>query len=208
MKNLIMALMALTLPLFWTSCDDGMLDYTKISGIVRDAGKGTPIPDAKVILYIKEGIAFNSGPGFPIDTIISDANGYYEYVFNHELGYIYSVQAEKTGYWEVEPTSDFIEGKETEVNLHIYPLAWLKIHVKNVNPFDENDLLTAYTNHLTGSSPENSYGINIDFIVIQEIKGNKKVPLIWWVTKNNIYQEFRDTIYCEGHKTTEYELFY
>lgn len=199
--------MALTLPLFWTSCDDGMLDYTKISGIVRDAGKGTPIPDAKVILYIKEGIAFNSGPGFPIDTIISDANGYYEYVFNHELGYIYSVQAEKTGYWEVEPTSDFIEGKETEVNLHIYPLAWLKIHVKNVNPFDENDNMQ-YAGGWTGASPQDNFGTGVDFYDIIDVKGNKDISITWLVIRNNQMTQYWDTIYCEGHKTTEYELFY
>jgi hypothetical protein len=207
MKNLIMALMALTLPIFWTSCDDGMLDYTKISGVVRDAGKGTPIPDAKVILYIKEGIAFNSGPGFPIDTIISDANGYYEYIFNHELGYIYSVQAEKTGYWEVEPTSDFINGRETEVNLHIYPLAWLKIHVKNVNPFDENDNISI------AEFCENTYpqfrGRDVDNIIICEVHGNTEFNLLWWIYRNNSAGvRYEENIYCEGHKTTEYELFY
>ncbi len=214
MKNLKMYLgfIAFSLLISISSCDDNepvTLTETIVKGIVKDAGKGTPLENATVVLIKQEWSVQSGGFSSIEDTIRTDINGAYEFRFRENRSYDYYISAYKDGYWELSSPALVPESyQENIMDVHIYPYAWLKLHVKNINPFDDNDLLTAYTHPIVGASPQNHYGRSIDFYVRQEVKGNKDIPLIWWVTKDGMYQEFRDTILCEGGDTTLFELFY
>ena len=196
--------------MLWSSCDNGgiLSGTTIIEGRVLEYGTNEPVENATVTLYERVSTGTFSGTDLAVETIITDASGRYSFE-SEGLGLV-GVNATHDNYFEPNMITydGIVYNDKNNVDIVIDPHAWLKLHIKNVNPFDENDLLTSYSNPIVGASPENSYGQNIDFYTTQKIRGNKNKHIIWWVTKNNIYQEFRDTIYCEGHKTTEYELFY
>ena len=87
------------------------------------------------------------------------------------------------------------------------PEAWILFHIKNVNPFDSNDNLR-YGGFIEGGSPQDNIGDNIDLWELRKSYGNKNIPLSWWVTKNNITNQYRDTIYSPARDTMVYEIFY
>jgi len=50
--------------------------------------------------------------------------------------------------------------------------------------------------------------MDIDFQEVRQVWGNDGVLIIWWVKKNQILEEFRDTVMSVAHDTVTYEIFY
>ncbi len=140
MKNLTMALMALTLPLFWTSCDDGeVLANTIIEGKILEYGTNEPVENAIVTLYKRVSTGSLSGIDTEVETMITDASGSYSFEYDGVGGY--GVNATHDTYFEPSMiTYDGIaRNRRNQVDIVVDPHAWLELHIKNVNPFDKND---------------------------------------------------------------------
>jgi hypothetical protein len=211
MKKIPMFILWLVVLLVVASCDDNipeLLPHTIVKGRVLEYGTNEPVENAEVVLYERISTGAFSGTDIRVDTAITNAAG--QYSFQYEDSGKFGLSASAETYFETNGIEySNIRNKERNTrNIVLDPVAALELHIKNVNPFDENDLLTAYTNSIIGAAPENSYGTGIDFKVTQQVRGNRLRPMIWWVTKNGIYQEFRDSVYCQAHELTQYEIFY
>ncbi len=100
---------------------------------------------------------------------------------------------------------DYITPYTTQThNIQLQPYGWLKLHVKNVNPWNGDDLLWVGIGNGNGLI-EN--GI-VDKTVFFKTPGNGKTTIGWGVTKNGIENIYRDTFYLPGFDTTFYEILY
>ncbi len=209
MKNLKMylGLIAFSLLISISSCDDNepVLQPTTVKGQVLEYGTNTPIPYAKVRLLRQEAIWGGGGSTSVYDTLSTNVNGFYEITFPESANYIYMFDAIKDGYYElVNPKDDFLPNRENNMNIILDPLAWLKIHVKNVNPFNDQDYMNI--NGIVNYGPW--YGRNIDEAFIKEARGNHENKLVWFITKDNVNTNHQELIYVPKGDTTLFELFY
>ncbi|MEP7194959.1 MAG: hypothetical protein ABI851_00455 [Saprospiraceae bacterium] len=78
------------------------------------------------------------------------------------------------------------------------------MHIKNVNPFDENDLIS--TNSDGGGGEY--YGSLVDDNEMHIARGNRKSKLSWLIIKNKIKEYKFDSLYLQAHDTLRYEILY
>jgi hypothetical protein len=142
MKNIFFLFLTI---LTITSC--GKKDFTSVEGHVFEKGSNKPVANAQVIF---SRCVSGDGTGAAavctdIETVTTDANGKYVFTKEKDDADRYRIRAEKTNYGkpvEVFQTAD--AGKCTEdINFTLPAFAWIKFHVKNVNPFDDGDLIRA-----------------------------------------------------------------
>lgn len=205
-------ILILLLLLIWSSCDDNesLSPYTVAKGIVKDAGTGTPLNNATVYLIEGEWSLLSSGGGFSyvLDSFVTDSDGAYEFRFLDKDDHKYSITASKTDYWDLSSAAIVpLPYQENIMDVHLYPYAWLNIHVKNENPFDGNDNIR-YSGAWSGGGAQNNLGTGINFYDMKKIKGNKEIHIYWNITKNGNSIFYEDYIYCKGGDTTHYEIFY
>ncbi len=99
------------------------------------------------------------------------------------------------------------KGTHNRVFLHASPFAYVRVHAKNVNPFDNNDWINI-TNGLLGGGGL-LYGINVDTTVVKgPFKGTENGGFGWTVNKNNTITTFTTTLYFIGKDTINYSINY
>jgi hypothetical protein len=224
MKNTTHIISILIL-LLWTlsSCDKKSVepddsiyigDSTRVEGQVLEYGTLKPLPHTMIIIEEGENSGFGGSTSwYPYDTIYSDANGYYSYRFKQESGiqsggnttsFSYQMVVIKEKYFK--PAGILIAKKYYIKNKNIIldPFAWIKVHVKNVNPFDEMDYLFTSSNGGGG----HYYGKAIDSTELHIGRGNRKVRLYWTIMKNKIETVHFDSLYLPAHDTVPYEILY
>jgi len=207
LKNSI--LMFSMLFLLAIGCDKPAIDHNvKWKGKVLEKGTNKPISNAKIYLYEFEfgGDFTIIKPRILINTYESDKDGNYDFTYFNDIskGYVIKVGAEKY-YLSGEYTPNDNDGIASNTVFYLDPYAWIKFHVKNVNPFDENDKIDINRSCFS----KILYGNRIDTTIICEEIGNKNLELVWWVTKNNNKTRYIDTIpYLKAHDTTCFEIKY
>ena len=143
--------------LCFVACHKGS---TEVSGTVFEKGSGKGVANASVIF--SECVP-GDGTGasaicIDVETVQTNAKG--EYTFAKDSGDAteYRIRAEKKNYGKPTEVFQTAEaGKCTEdINFTLPAFAWIKFHVKNVNPFDDDDLIRAPG--AIGSGNFNFYG--------------------------------------------------
>ncbi|MBK7233867.1 MAG: hypothetical protein IPH93_16795 [Saprospiraceae bacterium] len=187
---------------------------SKVEGQVIEYGSNKPIPGAKVILqegYISGSLLSGRTVWTAIDTFVADNDGKYQFEFFHKEDdfdrkelYAYEVYIEKDQYFPSLEKRAHKEMWTKNLNFVLDPFAWIKVHIKNVNPFDDRDYL--FTSSHGGGGDYR--GKNIDNIEFHINRGNRKVELYWNVKKNSIFKEFSDSLYLPAHDTVPYEINY
>jgi hypothetical protein len=134
----------------------------------------------------------------------SDAKGSYQFNYAHNAKFDYEVIAYTASkdYYDNTQTEPVPDGKNPTVNIAFTPFGWLKVHFKNVNPFDERDEV--------GSAFGGFIGSRVDTTTLLKIEGNKKFvrPVRIWTTRNGI-QTFKDIgVITPPHDTTKLDIFY
>ena len=181
---------------------------TKIEGRVLEYGSLKPIPNALVVLEEEFHMPFTGGGKYyPIDSTYTNADGYYIYDFKHidKLDdYYFSYQVKVLAPKYFDNNSRMENGYAHRSDIILDPYAWIKVHVKNVNPFDEKDRIFTSSNGGGGEY----FGTNIDLIEYHRNRGGRLTTIVWNTKKNNIRTEFSDSIYISPHDTINYEIFY
>ena len=181
---------------------------TKIEGRVLEYGSLKPIPNALVVLEEEFHMPFTGGGKYyPIDSTYTNADGYYIYDFKHidkldDYYFSYQVKALAPKYFD--NNSRMENGYAHRSDIILDPYAWIKVHVKNVNPFDEKDYL--FTNIWGGGGKY--YGLDIDITEVYPVPGARKIKFFSRSTKNKITVEKLDSLYLPPHDTINYEILY
>ena len=183
---------------------------TKIEGVVLEYGTRKPLSNVMVFLDESHSAPFSGGGTYyPIDTTFTDTEGKFVYDFKHipdedHLFWDYQVRTQPYLYYpdEYEMESGY-QYKNKE--LIVEPYSFIRAHIKNVNPFDDEDYIFV---SFDGGSGGRFRGRNIDEINIYKVSGNKKIKILTRLDRNKIETEKIDSIYIKGHDTIDYEILY
>ena len=183
---------------------------TKIEGVVLEYGTRKPLSNVMVFLDETHYAPFSGGGTYyPIDTTFTDTEGKFVYDFKHipdedHLFWDYQVRTQPYLYYpdEYEMESGY-QYKNKE--LIVEPYSFIRAHIKNVNPFDDEDYIFV---SFDGGSGGRFRGRNIDEINIYKVSGNKKIKILTRLDRNKIETEKIDSIYIKGHDTIDYEILY
>ena len=176
-----------------------------LTGKVLEIDSDVPIPNMAVKLLQLE---YNPNSFNATRTTIaqtqSDAKGNYQFNYPHNAKYDYEVIAytPSKDYYDNTQTEIVPDGKNPTVNINFIPFGWVKVHAKNVNPFDDRDELKFYFGTYIGSK--------VDTTIIFKEGGSKKtiLPIRIWTTRNGI-QTFKDiSLIIPPHDTTKLDVFY
>jgi hypothetical protein len=95
-------------------------------------------------------------------SVKTDAAGKYKIDFEPDDSKSYAITAEFPQYFEGTKNEGVLKNKKNkDVNLELQPEAYLKLHIKNVNPFDESDsFLLGLNSDVYGNSINRLYGVS------------------------------------------------
>ncbi len=113
---------------------------TQVKGFVIDETTGVRLVGARVFLTKQNTDCF-SCQGTTIAMEIADANGMYGFDFEHEQGFTYRLAANHTNYWDVVNGPNLTKGEKNTKIIGLTPKAYIRVFIKNVNPYDGDDKL-------------------------------------------------------------------
>jgi len=137
-----------------SSCKKVKNDQIQAGIYVKQYKTNSPIANAMIL--ITRGVPPSGFGTTVIDTLYTDANGRATYNKNVDTGYKYYAEAYKEGYFDTHNSQvDVRPGeKNLTTTIYMYAHSWVKLHVKNVNPFDQTDIIDfnsgCYTYHFIG----------------------------------------------------------
>jgi hypothetical protein len=188
-------------------------EYTIIKGKVLEFGTNKPIPDAQVLIMGFSQKDFG-GPtnSRPMDTVFSKADGSYEAKFRHEEVDDFQCHVKVHNYYDGRDSGNpFIwRGRENTINCILDPFAWIRIHVKNVNPLSSQDYISFWGGKGWGNSSSDYIGLNgagIDTFITRRIAGNQLQKITGFIERSGQNRILiTDSIYCKGGDTTFFKL--
>ncbi len=207
MKKYIILLIPLVLLL--TRCrKDDKTTFIKTSGKVLEFGSNKPIKNAKVGIYEEGGEFLGSTWTKLVDTTRTDATGFYHFdIGDLDKGSSFFISAAADKYYTYDPNNYLVTKQEVLNNdIVLDPFAWIKVHVKNVSPFDDRDSLIL--GNVVGTIPSIQVGKKIELNFINKVTGNRNMQADWAVRKNGIGRVYLDTIKINAHDTLNYEILY
>ena len=189
-----------------TGCKKDRLKTT-VDGKVQDATTLAGIAGATAYLQKVNPDCF-SCQGSKIASVTADADGKFQFDFTAEEGYRYSITAEAPKYFNNFYTGGLIldVGKKNHPLVGLQPEAYLKLHIKNTQPFDENDQVGI--NGEWSGSPEQFYGTSVDTFTFRKVTGNGNISIYWGVIKNSLTTNNSDSVYCPAFDTAFYNINY
>ena len=202
-------LLIIPLLLLLTQCrKDNKTTFIKTSGKVLEFGSNKPIKNAKVGIYEEGGEFLGSTWTKLLDTTRTDAAGFYHFDKGTlDKGSSFFIFATARNCFSDDPNNYLITGQQiTNLNIILEPYVWFDIHVKNINPFDNNDSirLGGVIGTLTGLHE----GKNVELRYINKIRSGIPLTASWMVSKNRIRHWFTDTLKVQAYDTLKYEILY
>jgi len=188
------------------SCGKGFLGDARVDGIVKDKTTGEAIAGATVYLLESENdyCLFCPTATFIIDSTTSDNEGCFEFKYDDQSGFTYSVSAIKEHYIDNQ-LQTYINrlGSGVDVEVLLDPEAFLKVSVHNVNVYEPSD-------HISVSNIyEQFYGNAVDTSITFKVYGNSITKLVWFVYEDGVTEGSQfEEIYCPSFDTTYYEILY
>lgn len=190
-----------------------------IRGNVFDPMQNIAVANALVTISsskITSGVYNSSYQDISITT--TDASGNFSLDFTEEksAGYRFYIRKEKYFDYTVDISANDITHEQTYTpNFNLYTVAYLKLEVKNTNPYDSADFISY--RFTTGflecyqcctNTMFKGYGKTYDTIMKCKTYGNNTVSLNWIVTKNGIPINHNQNVFCTPNDTTFYQISY
>ncbi len=187
---------------------DNKTTFIKTSGKVLEFGSNKPIKNAKVGIYEEGGEFLGSTWTKLVDTTRTDATGFYHFdIGDLDKGSSFFISAVADKYYTYDPNNYLVTGQEVlNNNIVLDPFAWIKVHVKNVNPFNDRDSILL--GNVVGTIPMTHVGKNIELNYTNRVRGNLLMEAQWSVGKNSIWKFYTDTLKIPPHDTLNYEILY
>jgi hypothetical protein len=185
--------------------DDPSSFEATVKGRVLEVDSEVGIPNMSVKLVEEDYAGTIATPKrTTIQTVKTDATGNYQFSYTRQKIMNYDVVAVNASpnYNEYTQAVLIPDGTSNSVNIFLLPFGWLKLHVKNVNPYDNRDEVKFFY----GSC----YGSKVDSIIYVKVGGSPKAinDIRIWTTKNSI-QTFKDVaVITPPRDTTLLNIFY
>jgi hypothetical protein len=209
MKTGKLILLAVSLAVL-TACNKGA-EPTTAQGRVTTLGTDTPLAGIAVTLIEDNygGGVIGGGNGRyngPLKTVHTDQNGYYRIDHNCYPGTAYWLEfSTAEGHFGPIQKHQVYPGQNNTINMPQIPFAYVRLHIKNVNPYNVYDWVGFQLNPGGGGGYQ---GPGIDLNTIQKTAGNANSVLYYTWTKNNITSETFDTLFIPAYDTLDYQIFY
>lgn len=168
------------------------------------------IPDARVIL-IADTFSTFMGPSYyaVVEEKYTDIAGKCHFDFIAKKSWTYYFVASAEHYYDLgDPMGDIDNGKMNYVAIPFQPEAFLKVYVKNTQPYDIYDYISVNPFGTPGGGGGVYTGISVDTFSVARLWGNNTRDLNYWVKKNGIENHFTTSIYCSAFDTTVYTINY
>ena len=175
-----------------------------VKGRVLEVDSEVGIPNMTVKLVEEDYSVSGTQKRTTLKTVKTDASGNYQFTYTRQTILNYDVVAvnASSDYTQYTQAVLIPDGESNEVNIFLTPYGWIKVRVKNVNPFDDRDEVKFYFGTY--------YGSRVDTTIIFKEGGSKKnvLPIRVWTTKNSV-QTFKDIgLIIPPHDTTKLDIFY
>jgi hypothetical protein len=210
MKKVLFSLMLLWL----VACQKDEPVQTHVRGVIKTYGTETGLPGLRLRVYREAigggGVFFgggSSGSSAEIMELVTDAQGRYSGSFEatrNDGNYYIAPETAPDHFGPIRATQIW-PGEDNVVNIFQAPYAYLKLHVKNVNPYNTDDWIGC-TFSSGGSVSFAGHGINATSI--RTITGNMQTVLYFSVIKNNQLSQFTDTVFAAAGDTTFHQVLY
>jgi hypothetical protein len=204
--NLLLLAIALTA---LTACKKDALP-TSAQGRVTTLGTETPLAGIAVTLiednYGGGVLGGNGGYNGPIKTVHTDQDGYYriDHACNPSTAYWVEFETAQGHFGPIQKQTVY-PGQNNTINMKQIPFAYVRLHIKNVNPHNVYDKLNIV---LDPGGYWGYQGPGIDEIAIRRTAGNGDASLYYSVRKNNVLSSFYYTLYIPAYDTLDYQIFY
>jgi hypothetical protein len=218
MKKLIQFSIFFLLFSFSYSCTKNQdEDFSFVEGFVVEYNSKKPIPNARIIIQNCGGEFLSSFSCSNIDTIYSDAKGYYSYRKDLIGDEVYSGAASnflvpsKKNYfpYTLEDYAMPTRGNRKK-DMVLTPEAWLRVHVKPINKYGNFDLFELrglYAGDSGGFSSINKIGEY--YTPYYKQAGNDSTTIYWTINKEGgIETKFEKKVYLTSTDSTTFELLF
>jgi len=175
---------------------------TYIEGYVVNSITGDSVAGALVELWEddKGGSVLLENFDTKLATFYTNDNGYYKFNFSCSNLKYYGIIAFKEYYTNYNTLGVFSCNKIT-MSINLTPFSWLKIHLKNINPFNENDsIYYHYYFSLVGD--------DIDTTLYRQFSSDVTQVDKWDVTKNGITTTHAAINSCTPLDTCSLNIYY
>lgn len=201
-----------------TSCNKDK-NLIKISGYVFDPNNNTYVQGANItVSSIKVSSGFYNSNYTDISSATTEANGSFSFEFDQEKSAGYRFYIFKENYFDHTidvPDADIQPENIYAPAFELYTVSYLKLHVKNSSPYDENDFI-AYSYNIDNincvdcctNTVFKGYGTSYDSTYKCKTHGSRNVQINWHVTKWTSDVAYSDTVFCTAFDTTFYEILY
>ena len=184
---------------------EGTSSEATVKGKILEIDSDVPIPNitVKLIELDYDASAWNP-PRTVVQKTQSDITGAYQLTYTSVKGRGYEVTAyaNSTDYYDNVKTEPVPDGKSNTVNISLIPFGWLKIHVKNVNPVGEEDVITFNYGIFSGRNVDTS-------IIVKDASSKKNTHQIGInIRKNGTETSKIIEVIIPPHDTTKLDIFY
>jgi hypothetical protein len=203
MKKPFFILLVMVLCQIWSCSKPKPNEWqTTVNARAVEYNTTVPVSNASVLLF--------AGGRIQAETV-TNALGQFQFEFVATPGVVYKVLVTpdtlhttkryfQTRVWSIN------EGQSNRFDYPVTPYAYVKMHLKNVNPFDENDRISMSSPLLKGRAFR---GKNIDTTFIDyTASSNENVAIIYWTYRNGMDTLTRNSQFLPAHDTTFIEIKY
>ena len=194
-------------------------DKINISGTVYDPNLNTFLANAHVTIsasMISSG--FYNSNYTDIATTTTDANGVFTFEFEKQKSAGYRIFISKDNYFDNTidiNDADIVPGTPYTPAYNLYPVGYIKLHVKNSTPYDTSDAIRySYTSgylacyECCSNMLIKGYGKYYDVTSKCKTYGNQNAIISWSIYKAGYDVAHSDSIFCTAFDTTYYEILY
>jgi hypothetical protein len=177
-----------------------------VDGIVREYGSKKPLAGVRVRIVQVGGGSPTAPVGFEtlgVDTTDAEGKYHFELTLDKQPDAIYLNVPQGYSPYDTE-RGGIVKGEQHNVVHDLDPYAYTDVHIKNINPFNEDDKMDGYI----GGSAVGGLGRNWDRRGIIQLLGNRYNYIDYVVIRNNTRKVFKDSIYISARDTAKYNLHY
>lgn len=215
MKKIFLLLIA---GLFIVSCKKESSEIN-LSGSLFDSYAGNYVAGATVSIQANGVVGGIYNAGYTtVASGVTDANGHFEFIIDESAYDSFRFTFIKDGYFvtqEIKTAGNIDPENPFNGSFNIYSKSIIKLHVQNINPYDNQDIISfyfvnppSYCSDCCVTGPIQMEGTNIDTTIYCNSYGDYDLRLSYSYTKNNTNYIYNDTLHTIASDTTFHEILF